>query len=325
MDRQDTATLRVRDLNIWLGDRAHRRAIIEDVSLDIRAGEVLCLVGESGSGKTLTGLAIMGMLEGGINFSGKVMFGGQNLLALDEKAMQRVRGNRLAMIFQDPMMTLNPVLRVGTQVAETIRAHRRVSWADAWREGCEALRLVGIPSPEERMRCYPHEFSGGMRQRVAIAIAFLHRPDLIIADEPTTALDVTTQSQILAQVQDLSARFGTAFLWVTHDLALAAGLADRIAVMYAGKIVETGTCFDVLSTPQHPYTRGLLNSVPTALEKGARLAQIPGAIPTPGSIPSGCRFRPRCGRSTAQCETDPVPDETRSHQFRCWHPLEVSA
>ncbi len=324
MTLQVNTTLKVRDLNIWLGERAHRRAIIEDVNIDIRKGEVLCLVGESGSGKTLTGLAIMQMLEGAISCEGAVDLGGENLLALDEKAMQRIRGKRLAMIFQDPMMTLNPVLRVGTQVAETIRAHRKVSKAEAWRESCEALRLVGIPSPEARMMCYPHEFSGGMRQRVAIAIAFLHRPELIVADEPTTALDVTTQSQILAQVQELSAKFGTAFLWVTHDLALAAGLADRIAVMYAGKIVETGTCAEVLSTPRHPYTRALLQSVPTAVEKGARLAQIPGAIPTPGTMPTGCRFRPRCPRAAPRCETDPIPNDDDSHQFRCWHPLEVT-
>lgn len=323
MTQLGNIALRVRDLNVWLGRPNARRNIIEGLSFDIRKGEVFCLVGESGSGKTLTGLSILRMLDGAIHCSGEVTLDGRNLLTLPEDDMQRLRGNRIAMIFQDPMMTLNPVLRVGTQVAETIRAHRNVSRAAAWAEGCEALRLVGIPSPEKRMMNYPHEMSGGMKQRVAIAIAFLHCPELIIADEPTTALDVTTQSQILEQVQNLSAKFETAFLWVTHDLALAAGLADRIAVMYAGQIVETGNCAEVLESPKHHYTNGLLNSIPTVVDVGGRLAQIPGTIPPPGSIINGCLFAPRCEHATEICGTDPEMNDNSSHQYKCWHPREA--
>lgn len=325
MTIQNNLSLEVYDLDVSLGEKQQYCKIIDGVSFNIQKGEVLCLVGESGSGKTLTGLAIMRMLGSGLHCDGKISFDGQDMLCLSEEAVQGIRGNRIAMIFQDPMMTLNPVLKIGTQVTEAIRAHRKVSRVEAWREAREALRLVGIPSPENRMKCYPHEFSGGMRQRVAIAIAFLHQPELIIADEPTTALDVTTQSQILEQVQHLSKQFGTAFLWVTHDLALAAGLADRIAVMYAGRIVETGECAEILETPRHPYTKGLLSSIPVGNSKGEKLAQISGSIPTLGTIPNGCRFRARCERASSQCESDPLTAGSKTHNYNCWHPLEAQS
>src|ERR1700735_846533 len=219
--------------------------------------------------------------------------------------MRSLRGNRIAMIFQDPMMTLNPVLRIDTQMIETVQAHDKVSREEAGRRSRDALGMFGIPSPEERLRAYPHQFSGGMRQRVAIAIALLHNPDLLIADEPTTALDVTIQAQILAEVQTLAIEHGTGLIWITHDLSVIAGLADEIAVMYAGRIVETGDADAVLDRPLHPYTHGLIGSVPSRNRRGAKLRQIPGMTPGLLSLPEGCAFRTRCSRADAACAVDP--------------------
>src|SRR5215210_2195562 len=227
------------------------------------------------------------------------------------------------MIFQDPMTTLNPVLRIDTQMIEAIRAHERVSERAARDRAAKALARVGIPSPEERLNGYPHQFSGGMRQRVAIAIALLHRPAVLVADEPTTALDVTIQAQILAEVQQLAEETGTALLWITHDLSVIAGLADRIAVMYAGRIVETGPVVDTLERPIHPYTAGLIGSVPSRNRRGSALAQIPGMMPSLARIPSGCPFHPRCPRGSAICRVE-MPAETLCgdrRMARCHHPL----
>src|ERR1700735_1241704 len=215
--------------------------------------------------------------------------------------MRTLRGNRIAMIFQDPMMTLNPVLRIDTQMIEAVRAHTNLSHAQARARSRDALGMVGIPSPDERLSAYPHQFSGGMRQRAAIAIALLHNPDVLIADEPTTALDVTIQAQILSEVQKLATTYGTGLIWITHDLSVIAGLADDIAVMSAGRIVETGDADAVLDRPLHPYTHGLIGSVPSRNRRGAKLRQIPGMTPGLLSLPEGCAFRTRCSRADAAC------------------------
>ena len=235
--------------------------------------------------------------------------------------MRQLRGNRIAMIFQDPMMTLNPVLRIDTQMVEAIRAHQDVSREEAWRRSRDALGRVGIPSPEERLRSYPHQFSGGMRQRVAIAIALLNKPDLIVADEPTTALDVTIQGQILYEVQKLCEETGTALIWITHDLSVVAGLADEICVMYAGRVVEHGTVDAVLDRPAHPYTRGLIGSVPSRNRRGQPLAQIPGMTPSLLNLPPGCPFKARCPDADAACETAPeLAQPVPGRDVRCHHP-----
>ena len=297
---------------------------VDDVSFVVDRGEVLGLVGESGSGKSMTGYSLMGLIDPpGRIVSGHIVLNGVDLRTLSPEALRAMRGNRIAMIFQDPMMTLNPVLRIDAQMIETILAHESVSKDEARRRSREALVQVGIPSPDERLEAYPHQFSGGMRQRVAIAIALLLKPDLIIADEPTTALDVTIQGQILYEMQKLSRITGTALLWITHDLSVVAGLADRVCVMYAGRIVEQGTVEEVLAAPAHPYTRGLLDSVPSNNERGQRLKQIPGMTPSLLELPPGCPFRERCSRADALCSEDPLerPIGGPGQSVRCHHPL----
>jgi peptide/nickel transport system ATP-binding protein len=292
---------------------------VNDVSFEVGPGRILALVGESGSGKSVTGLSIMRLLEPpGRVTAGRVVFDGKSLLDLPIDAMRRLRGAEIAMIFQDPMMTLNPVLRIETQLVETVLAHRDVSRAEAWRCARDVLGQVGIPSPEERMKAYPHQFSGGMRQRVVIATAMLHQPKLIIADEATTALDVTIQGQILAEMQKLCAQRSTALIWITHDLSVIAGLAHEICVMYAGRIVERGTVDDVLDRSVHPYTRGLMDSVPSRNKRGQPLRQIQGTTPSPLKLPSGCAFRTRCHAADNACLTQ--PEETgQGHTVRCFH------
>ena len=229
------------------------------------------------------------------------------------------------MIFQDPMMTLNPVMRVGAQMIDAVLAHDRVSRTEARARARDALATVGIPSPEERLDAYPHQLSGGMRQRVAIAIAILHRPDLIIADEPTTALDVTIQSQILVEVQKLTRDNHMALMWISHDLSVVARLADRVAVMYAGRIVEQGPIEEVIGQPRHPYTLGLIRSLPGQTTRGQRLTQIPGTMPSLANLPSGCAFRDRCFRAAPDCAEAPPPETpagSQGHSLRCFHPLE---
>lgn len=301
---------------------------VDDVSFTLNKGEVLGLVGESGSGKTVTGFSILRLVDApGRVTGGTIRFMGQDLAKLPDREMRRLRGNRIAMIFQDPMMTLNPVLRIDTQMIEAIQAHENVSKKAARDRAIQALARVGIPSPQERLNAYPHQFSGGMRQRVAIAIALLNGPDLIIADEPTTALDVTIQSQILAEVQDLARETGTALIWITHDLAVVAGLADRIAVMYAGRIVESGAATSILNAPAHPYTAGLLGSIPGHGRRGDRLTQIAGMAPNMANLPAGCAFAPRCSSADTACHTR-APDVSSSHNgraLRCFHPLQGGA
>jgi peptide/nickel transport system ATP-binding protein len=294
---------------------------VDGVSLGVAAGEVLGLVGESGSGKSVTGFAILGLTDPpGRIAAGSIRFRGEELVGRREAALRRLRGRDIAMVFQDPLMTLNPVLRIDTQMIEAIAAHERVSVRAARARARDALAAVGIAAPDARLSAYPHQLSGGMRQRVAIAIALLHRPALVIADEPTTALDVTIQSQIVAQMQALCAESGTALIWITHDLALISGFADRIAVMYAGRIVEQGPAAAVLAAPLHPYTRGLIGSLLGGGAPGAPLAQIPGLPPSPMHLPSGCAFAPRCPRADASCATAPAAEPLPGgREVRCWH------
>jgi peptide/nickel transport system ATP-binding protein len=315
--------LDIRDLRTEFRNAAGPLVALDGVSLSVRRGEILGLVGESGSGKSITGHSITGLLSApGVVAGGSIRLGDQELVGLPAEAMRRIRGRRIAMVFQDPMTTLNPVLRIETQMRDALRAHLRLSRAEARARSLAALAEVGIAAPEERLRCYPHELSGGMRQRVAIAIALLHAPDVIIADEPTTALDVTIQGQILYLVQRLCRERGTALIWITHDLAVVAGIADRIAVMYAGRIVEEGPVDPVLDHPAHPYTAGLIGSVPQPGRGRARLSQIPGRMPSLTEMPAGCAFAPRCGRASPACtarpEARPLPGE---RIVRCFHPL----
>ena len=322
MSARTAELLRIEGLHTEFETRAGVVRAVDGIDLRLNRGEILGLVGESGSGKSVTGFSIIGLIdEPGRISAGRVVFDGQDLVAAGEPALARLRGSRIAMIFQDPMMTLNPVLRIDTQMIEAIRAHADVSRDAAWRRARDALGLVGIPSPEERLRAYPHQFSGGMRQRVVIAIAMLHAPDLIIADEPTTALDVTIQAQILHEMQRLRREREMALIWITHDLSVVAGLADRVAVMYAGRIVERGTVDEVLDAPKHPYTEGLIGSIPSRHATGGVLAQIPGMMPSLIDIGSGCRFRERCSRATHRCGEDPAPRALAGGSVvSCHHP-----
>jgi peptide/nickel transport system ATP-binding protein len=315
-------TLEVDDLKTHFFMRSGVVRAVDGVSFEVKPGEVLGLVGESGCGKTVTGFSILGLVDPpGRVVGGRILLEGVDLLKLPEAELRRVRGARVAMVFQDPMMTLNPVLRIDTQMVEAVRAHQDVDNEKAFQLAKESLQRVGIASPEERLRSYPHQFSGGMRQRVAIAIAMLHRPRLIIADEPTTALDVTIQAQILHEAQKLCRESGTALIWITHDLSVVAGLADRICVMYAGRIVESGAVDEVLDAPLHPYTQGLIGSVPSRNRRGSPLAQIPGMMPALNELPPGCAFRGRCARAAEACAQQPELREYKSRLVRCFHPL----
>jgi peptide/nickel transport system ATP-binding protein len=319
-------TIEVRNLRTHFFTRAGVVKAVDDVSFSVSNGQVLGLVGESGSGKTVTGFSIIGLIDPpGRCAGGSIWYQGRDLALVSEREMRALRGNRIAMIFQDPMMTLNPVLRIDTQMIETVLAHSRVSRVEARRRSRDALGMVGIPSPEERLHAYPHQFSGGMRQRVAIAIALLHNPDLLIADEPTTALDVTIQAQILAEVQKLAVEHGTALIWITHDLSVIAGLADQIAVMYAGRVVEYGAANTILDHPLHPYTHGLIGSVPSRNKRGERLRQIPGMTPNLLALPKGCAFRLRCTNADASCTVEPQAEPMHGRELRCFHPMDEAA
>ncbi|WP_010139020.1 ABC transporter ATP-binding protein [Oceanicola sp. S124] len=318
--------LEVRGLRTWFETPKGTVKAVDGVDLTLERGEILGLVGESGSGKSITGFSLLGLVDPpGRVVEGDIRFLGEDLRSASPRRLRDLRGNRIAMIFQDPMMTLNPVLRIGTQMIETVRAHAKVSKAEARAKARDALCQVGIPHPDERIDAYPHEFSGGMRQRVAIAIALLHKPDLIIADEPTTALDVTIQSQILSEVQTLTREMGMGLIWISHDLGVVGQLANKVAVMYAGRIVERGTVDEVLDTPRHPYTRGLIDSLPMENDRGQPLRQIPGNAPPPLGRPEGCPFRPRCARATEACLSEPAETEAQGRGWRCFHPLEEEA
>ncbi len=316
-------TLEVENLKTHFFTKAGVLKAVDGVDFSIEAGEIMALVGESGSGKSMTGYSILGLVDPpGRVIEGGILFKGQDLRGLNPEQMRQLRGNRIAMVFQDPMMTLNPVLRIDTQMVETILAHEAVPRAVALQRAAEMLARVGIASPQERLRAYPHQFSGGMRQRVAIAIALLNRPDLIICDEPTTALDVTIQGQILYEMQKLCRESGTALIWITHDLSIVAGLADTVSVMYAGRIVEQGSVEQVLQSPQHPYTQGLIASTPAAAATlGRPLQPIPGTAPSLLDLPQGCAFRPRCAYANEQCLNEPPLMIEQGRTLRCFHPL----
>lgn len=316
--------LSVRGLTTVFGHGAHELRALDGVDLTVNAGEIVALVGESGSGKSLTGFSINGLLPAAARVTGGSMkLEDTDLRRLTQGEMRHVRGRQVGMIFQDPMMTLNPVLRVETQMRDALLAHVSLPRAKVRARLVAALAEVGIAAPEQRLRAWPHELSGGMRQRVAIATALLHGPQLVIADEPTTALDVTIQGQILALAQRLCRERGTALVWITHDLAVVAGLADRVSVMYAGRVVEEGPVDAVLDTPAHPYTRGLIDSVAASQPKGARLPMIPGRMPLLSDLPQGCAFAARCARRSAVCDVArPEPRATGAGQtVRCHHPL----
>ncbi len=298
---------------------------VNDVSFVLKRGEMLGLVGESGSGKSVTGLSILRLVDPpGLIVSGSIRLNGTELTTLTNEQMRRLRGRAISMIFQDPMTTLNPVLTIGQQFGDVMRAHGKVGRAEALDRAEEALRQVGIPSPRARLWSYPHQLSGGMRQRVCIAMALISNPDVVIADEPTTALDVTIQAQILNLVQGLARDRDMAMIWVTHDLSVVAGLCDRVAVMYAGRIVEMGSTGAVLNQPRHPYTLGLIDSIPANAAPGTRLRQITGSPPSPFDVPPGCAFAPRCSRATERCRTQPEPvEDSNGHMVRCHHPVTV--
>jgi len=318
--------LAVEGLKVHFFTRAGVVKAVDGVSFSVGRGEVLGLVGESGSGKTVTGLALLGLVDPpGRIVEGSIKFQGEELTGRSEQELRAVRGRRAAMIFQDPMMTLNPVLRVDTQMIEAITAHERVSQAAARARARDALVLVGIASPEERLNAYPHQFSGGMRQRVAIAIALLHRPALLIADEPTTALDVTIQSQVLDVLRRLQEAAGMSILLITHDLGVVADIADRVVVMYAGRVIEQAPTEQLFAHHGHHYTHGLLDAVPNpARHAEGGLREIPGRVPTMRSSPDACTFADRCGSADDTCRTarPELAPGPAGHLVRCWHPLQ---
>jgi oligopeptide/dipeptide ABC transporter ATP-binding protein len=297
--------------------------VVDGVSFAVHAGEVLGLVGESGSGKTLTALSILRLVPNppARIVGGRILLGEVDLLALPERALRHVRGRSVAMVFQEPMTSLNPVLTIGEQIAEVVRVHEGAGRPAARNRAVEMLRRVRIPDPERRAHEYPHQLSGGMRQRAMLAMALAGRPRLLIADEPTTALDVTVQAQIVELLRDLQAELELAILWITHDLVLLSGFASRLLVMYAGRIVEEGPAGEVLHAPRHPYTEALLRAMPQGNGAGrAPLETIPGTVPDPGALPAGCAFAPRCGRVMERCHAAPPPPLSAGpgRQARCY-------
>ena len=324
MTKPEQATLlSVRDLHVVFDTRHGPLTAIDHVSLDIRPGEILGVVGESGAGKSLTGTAIIGLLDPpGRIAAGEIRMNGERIDNLSHEAMRRVRGKKIGAIFQDPLTSLHPMLSIGAQLTETIRTHFPGDAAAARATALELLKAVGIPAAETRIDHYPHQFSGGMRQRVVIALALAGKPALIVADEPTTALDVSIQAQITTLLKRLCRDYGTSVMLITHDMGVIAETADRVAVMYAGRIVETGPVESVTRAPRHPYTRGLMASIPSMRTRQATLQQIDGAMPRLHAIPAGCAFNPRCARASAQCRADKPVLEVQSHAIACWHPFE---
>jgi oligopeptide/dipeptide ABC transporter ATP-binding protein len=321
MNKQDTI-LEVKNLQTHFStDRGVIKAV-DGVDFKVNKGQTLGIVGESGCGKSITSLSIMRLIASppGKIVGGEVLFKGQNLLALSEEKMRHIRGNEISMIFQEPMTSLNPVYSVGEQIAESIRIHQKLNRKKAWEKAVDMLKLVGIPSPEKRAKQEPHELSGGMRQRVMIAMALACNPELLVADEPTTALDVTIQAQILDLLKKLQEDFGSAVIMITHDLGVVADTCDMVAVMYAGKVVEYTDVDSLFEKPKHPYTEGLLNSIPRIDEDREELLAIEGSVPSPTDMPIGCRFAPRCPYATALCH-EKLPDLLsleEDSQVRCW-------
>lgn len=298
---------------------------VDGVSFTLNTGETLGIVGESGCGKSVTSLSILRLIPvppGKIEAEA-IRFSGTDLLGLPERNMRHIRGNEISMIFQEPMTSLNPVFTIGYQIAETLQLHQKLTRQEALAKAVEMLTKVGIPSPEQRVNEYPHQLSGGMRQRVMIAMALACNPKLLIADEPTTALDVTIQAQILDLIRDLRVEMDMSIILITHDLGVVAETADRVIVMYAGKIVEEASTLDLFEAPQHPYTEGLLNSIPKIEERRERLHVISGMVPHPLLMPQGCRFNPRCPYAVEKCrETEPeLMELDHNHKVSCWYPL----
>ena len=314
------------DLRVRIGTRLGPAEIVNGVDWGVDRGETLAIVGESGSGKSMSVLSATGLVPSPpARFEGEARFDGQDLLTLDEKARRRVRGRHIGFVFQEPMTSLNPLLTIGRQMTEAARLHLDITASEADAKAVELLSLVGIPEPEARMKAYPHQLSGGMRQRVMIAMALMCDPEVLIADEPTTALDVTTQAQILDLVKRLQERFAMAVVWITHDLGVVADFADRVAVMYGGRIVEEAPTRELFASPSHPYTRGLLTARPRLGEPDIELATIPGVPPDPRRLPAGCSFWPRCPyRADPRCETEmpPLREIAPGHKARTFYDLE---
>jgi len=323
----DKPLLSVQGLSIRFDGAPKGVNVVDDVSFSVSKGKTLCIVGESGCGKSVTSLALMGLLPTppARIIAGSALFDGRDLLTMPERERADLRGDRMAMIFQEPMTSLNPAFTIGDQIAEGIVRHRNVSKGEAMERALDMLKKVRIPAPEKRLRAYPHEMSGGMRQRVMIAMALANDPQLLIADEPTTALDVTIQAQILTLIRRLQEETGTAMILITHDLGVVAEVADEVVVMYAGHVVESGPVEAIFEDPQHPYTIGLMGSVPSLGRRQGRLATIRGTVPPAELMPKGCRFTPRCPFSDDHCATDlpPLGDIKPGHRARCWYaPLE---
>ncbi|WP_042356767.1 ABC transporter ATP-binding protein [Bacillus rubiinfantis] len=315
--------LQINDLKISFQSGKRFLPAVDGISFELREGEILGIVGESGSGKSVTSLATMGLIPSppGRIDNGEIIFGGRDLTTISEKEYRAIRGNQISMIFQEPMTSLNPLFTIGNQLIEAIRLHTKLSKAEAKARSMELLKLVGIPRAEGILAEYPHQLSGGMRQRVMIAMAMACNPRVLIADEPTTALDVTIQAQILALMKDLNQKTNTSIILITHDLGVVAEICERVIVMYAGQVVEQGDVRTILKNPQHPYTQGLLKSVPDLREKKERLYSIPGTVPTPGSVTQGCRFAARCSEAFTTC-LEQSPDlytmEKDGHEVRCF-------
>jgi peptide/nickel transport system ATP-binding protein len=314
------ASLVVEDLTVRVG----AVEAIHQISFALEAGQRTGLIGESGSGKTLTALAIMGLLPDGLSASGRVLYQGRDLLAMSERDLCKIRGDRMAMVFQEPLTALNPVMKIGAQVAEPLRLHRRMGAAEARRAALQALERVRLPDAAEKMQSYPHQLSGGQRQRAMIAMAMACAPEVLIADEPTTALDVTVQAQILDLLVGLVEDEESSLLLITHDLPVVANVCQRVLVLYGGYIVEDGTVDDVFSEPRHPYTRALLDAIPPLDDEvpSRKLKAIPGSVPGLGEFPPGCPFRNRCPRADEACSVmPPFATDDAAHRVACWHPL----
>ena len=313
--------LSVQDLKVYFSGNERIARALDGISYDVRKGETICLVGESGCGKTVSALTILRIIPQppGEVMGGKILFNGQDLLELSEEDMQKIRGNHIAMVFQEPMTSLNPVFTIGDQIKEAIQVHEQLEKNEILRRCIQLLKDVGIPSPENRLNDYPHQLSGGQRQRVMIAMALACNPDLVIADEPTTALDVTIQVQILDLFKELQEKRNMSLLYITHDLGVVSNIADRIYVMYSGIIVEQGSTHDIFHNPCHPYTQGLLASLPSLKKRGSTLHSIPGAVPDPAYKPSGCPFHPRCEYATEICRSQfpEMCDYRDGHLSRC--------
>lgn len=313
----NTPVLDVRDLRVEFPTRSGVLIAVDGISLQVQAGEILGVVGESGAGKSMTGLAVLGLLEPpGRIAQGEIQLAGQRIDGLDETALQRIRGAEIGAIFQDPLSSLNPLFSIGDQLIETIRTHRPIDKPSARAKALALLKEVGIAGAESRIDHYPHQFSGGMRQRVVIALALCAEPKLIIADEPTTALDVSIQAQITALLKRLCRNHGTAVMLITHDMGVIAETADRVAVMYAGRIIELGPVLEVIRQPQHPYTKGLMGSIPSLHYPVDTLVQIDGAMPRLDAIPAGCAFHPRCIEAGPRCRREQPAITTRA--AACW-------